>query len=281
MKNRECPPEGEEWLAVLEPYSREHIGYHVSIFLAKVARFQAQSLKIIKSGDTAAASANYASLFGLLMEAENGLGQFVSSMNQQAHHASDGYMTIMHLSSIVKVYNLLLLLTNLTTHDPMNPTPLETLYKRRQYCLGRVRDAAWKILAGVPPLIAELIRSQYNVFSALFQAMRLVWPLTTVRLAPSTLPRQKAQAAQVLILIGKQLGVRQASRNYNMADGIPEVAMTPRKPSGGPLKEIQFTNDMTLGYLDGELRQPTPEELGGDAPPPESSLEEGLESFMI
>lgn len=255
------------------------MGYHIAIFQKKVSRFQARASEIILQGDTALASAEYSSLFKELTEAENELGEFASSLERHSHH-SDDFMMVMHLAAIVKAYNILLLLTNFTTHDETNPTPFDTLYKRRDYCLVRVRDAAWKILAATPDLIADLIRKQYNVFDALFQALKLVWPLTAVRLMPSTLPQQKAQAAQGLLIIGRQLGIKQATRSYSMVDAIPQEARFPRKPPAGFLVDLEIENDMCTGYLDGELREPSLEELIGNVTPPKVPPE-GVEFFMI
>lgn len=280
LSNHECPPETDEWLEILYPYSIGFLGYHIAVFQKKVCHFQTRAIDIISQRDAALATAEYTALFSELTEAENELGEFVSSLDRNSHH-SDEYMVVMHLASIVKAYNILLLLTNVTTHDPTNPTPFDTLYKRRAYCLGRVRDAAWKILAATPDLIADLIRKRYNVFDALFQALRLVWPLTAVRLMPSTLPQQKAQAAKGLLIIGRQLGVRQATRSYSMVDSIPMEARVPKKPPVGFLAELEVEKDMCTGYMDAELREPSPEELIGDIPPPKVLPENALEFFMI
>lgn len=255
------------------------MGYHIAIFLTKVAQCQARTAEIVLQRDSATATAEYGHLFRCLTEAENDLGTFVSSWDRQSHD-SDDFMMVMHLASIVKAWNIMFLLTNLSTHDPKSKIPLEVWYKRREYCLGRVRDAAWKILAAAPDLIADLMRKKYNVFDALFQALKLVWPLTAVRLMPSTLPHQKAQAAQHLLLIGRQLGVRQATRSYSMVDGIPDEARRPKEPPLELTKSIDFTKDLCTGYLDAELREPTPEELVGDTVPVVHP-QEGLDFFMI
>lgn len=280
LSNNESPPETDEWLENLRAYSEGFMGWHISVFLKKVCHFQARASEIIMKRDTSLATAEYSALFSELTEAENDLGEFASSLDRNAHE-SDDFMMVMHLASVIKAYNILLLLTNLTTHDPNNPTPFATLYKRRAYCLARVRDAADKVLAATPDLIAELVRNRYNVFEALFQALRLVWPLTAVRLMPSTLPQQKAKAAQGLLIIGRQLGVRQATRSYNMVDNIPIEARVPKKPPMGFLTELEVDHDLCTGYMDGELREPTPEELIGAATPPEISTKDGVEFFMI
>lgn len=230
--------------------------------------------------DIVAATAQYSALFSELTEAENDLGTFVTSMDRHAH-SSDDYMMVMHLASIIKAYNILFLLTNLSTHDPVSPIPLEVLYKRREYCLTRVRDSAWKILAATPELIAELVRDKYSVFTALFNGLKLVWPLTAVRLMPTTLPSQKARAAKSLLLIGRQLGVRQATRTYTMVDQIPIEARVPKPLPDQAQDGRPSKTDLCIGYMDGELREPRPEELIGDFAPQGLSTQEKVDIFMI
>jgi hypothetical protein len=255
------------------------LGYHTAIFLTKVSKFQSRAGEIVLERDTAAASAECTALFSALTEAENDLGIFTSSLGRNSHD-SDDFMMVMHLASIVKAYNILLLLTNMATHDPNSLVPLEILYKRRVYCFNRVRQAAWDILAATPDLIAELVKNRYNVFDALFMALKLVWPLTAVRLMPTTLPQQKARAAQDLLVIGRQLGVRQATRSYSPVDGIPKEARIPRKPQGF-LWEVEIEDDLCIGYMDSELREPLAAELVGAVEPSKSVVPESLDLFMI
>ena len=110
--------------------------------------------------------------------------------------------------------------------------------------------------------------------------LKLVWPLTAVRLMPTTLPQQKARAAQDLLVIGRQLGVRQATRSYSPVDGIPKEARIPRKPQGF-LWEVEIEDDLCIGYMDSELREPLAAELVGAVEPSKSVVPESLDLFMI
>lgn len=225
--NKPCPEESLEYLAVLKDFSERVLAYHIAMFMHKVSTIQAKCMKIICASDCAAGCLAYVSLFAAMTEAETTLGQYKTSF-ERLKHSSDAYILSMYQAALVKVYNCLATLATLCTHDESGILPLEQIHGYRNYCISRVRESAETILVSAPAAIDELMLMRNNVFGALFQALRLVWPLTAVRLMPSTLPRQKMQATQGLLIIGKELGVRQATKRYDQNLPIPEMAKTPR-----------------------------------------------------
>jgi hypothetical protein len=61
----------------------------------------------------------------------------------------------------------------------------------------------------------------------LFDALKMVWPLTAVYIAGATLPHQRREAEAALVFIGKEIGIRQALNTYPGRLPLPLEARQP------------------------------------------------------
>ncbi|KAH7133658.1 hypothetical protein EDB81DRAFT_762939 [Dactylonectria macrodidyma] len=225
--NTACPPESVEWLRVIKEvmYPDEAIGYNVCIFITKVAHVQARILGILLSRDFSAASAAYHDLVGAMAEAEEGVEEFFK------HHPTTGefdpYMRNMYCSTCVKGYHILMCYTNFLTHHVASRIPLGVLKALRLRCIKLVRTYAQEIIDSLPRCLNQKVIRNSPSPKVLFEALKLIWPLTAVYVIPSTLPAQKELAETSLRFIGRELGVRQALRAYKGPSIFPPEANEP------------------------------------------------------
>ncbi|KAF7550431.1 hypothetical protein G7Z17_g5690 [Cylindrodendrum hubeiense] len=227
LTNTECPPESDEWLATIKESMNpgEAIGYHVCIFITRVAHVQARILSILRSGDFAGASAEYHDLVGAMSQAEDELRAFFVSHPSTGEF--DPYMRNMYCSTCVKGYHLLLAYTNFLTHHVASPIPLSVLKALRIRCIQLVRGYAQEIVDSMPRTLNQKAFRSNPAPRTLFDALKLIWPLTAVYVITSTLPEQKEVAEKSLRFIGRELGVRQALRVYPGPSLFPPEALEP------------------------------------------------------
>ncbi|KAL6869133.1 hypothetical protein ACO1O0_000456 [Amphichorda felina] len=211
----ESPPEVEEWLSFIREnmFEDEHVSLTVAIFLHEVAAIRSQMLDIVRRDDYETASDEYLDLVGRLNRAEN-----EANMSFEAVPAvGDGYDTYwrnLHCSAIVKCYHVTQLLVNFLSHHAPCRIPIDQLQAQHEYCLQRMRSAADEILSYSSTILdTKLIRSDKSP-KFLFDAFKVVWPLTSVYTTASVLPSQRSQAEMALYFIGHELGVKQALHTY-------------------------------------------------------------------
>lgn len=203
----------------------EAIGLEVCGFITKVCHVQARILSILLSRDFAAASAEYHSLVGGMAEAEEAVAAFFKSHPGTGDF--DPYMRNMYCSTCVKGYHLLMAYTNFLTHHVASPIPLSVLKALRIRCIQLVRKYAQEIVDSMPRTLDQKAFRKNPSPRTLFDAMKLIWPLTSVYVIPSTLPEQSDVAEKSLRFIGRELGVRQALRAYPGPSLFPPEAHEP------------------------------------------------------
>ncbi|KAH7010527.1 hypothetical protein EDB80DRAFT_715007 [Ilyonectria destructans] len=227
LTNTECPPESVDWLRVIKEtmHPDEAIGYYVSIFITKVAHIQARILSLLLSRDFNAASAEYYDLIGAMSNAEDGM----EALFERNPGTGDfnPYMRNIYCSACVKGYHILISYTNFLTHHIVSPIPLGVLKSLRLQYIQVCRRYAQEILDSLPQCLNQKAFRNNPSPKLLFEALKLIWPLTSVYVMPSTLPEQKELAEESLRFIGRELVVRQALRTYSEASIFPPEAIKP------------------------------------------------------
>ncbi|KND90283.1 hypothetical protein TOPH_05164 [Tolypocladium ophioglossoides CBS 100239] len=228
VSNTECPPESDEWLGIIRNNLQDGEAYslHVSIFITKCAHVQARILAILRLCDFRAAESEYQTLVSQFTEAEEELDEHLAASNRYSHDL-DSYMNNLYSSAIVKGYHYIQLLANFLTHYPASKLSLEDLGAQRARCLQKTRRAAQDIINSVPWILGPLACGKDKSPKVLFDAMKMIWPLTSVYVLSTTLPEQKSEAEAALIFIGKEIGVRQALNTYPGRFPLPLEAEQP------------------------------------------------------
>ncbi|KAK7430833.1 hypothetical protein QQZ08_002622 [Neonectria magnoliae] len=228
LTSTECPPESQEWFRVIEETMQpgEIIGLKVSIFIAQVAHVQARILTILRGRNFIAASAEYHTLVGAMSQAEDDMRAFYMSRPSSGTDF-DPYMRNMYASTCVKGYHILMAFSNFLTHHIASPIPLSTLKALRIRCIQLVRMFAQEIVDSTETTLNYKTFRNNPSPRVLFDALKLIWPLTAVYLIPTTLPEQKDMAEKSLRFIGRELGVRQALKVYPGANPFPDEANEP------------------------------------------------------
>lgn len=228
VANIDCPPETEEWLQFIKETMNPHEGLalNVALFVNKVAHIQSRILEMLKARNFLMASSEYEKLVGEMTMAEWDMNDFITS-NTHLKHTTDPYMHNLRYSNLVKGYHVMHMLANFMTHYAPCKIPLDQLTSYRAYCLQVSRDNAQKILDHTPEAIETLAKDKFKSPSVLFDAVKLIWPLTVVYLMPSTLLEQKREAEAALKFIGREIGVRQALNIYNAVSYLPLEAKQP------------------------------------------------------
>ncbi|KAJ9309741.1 transcriptional regulator family: Fungal Specific TF [Paecilomyces variotii] len=208
--NSECPPESEEWLGVIKSVtdtSKSYI-YHVSLFIVRTCAVASKILKILNSRDFSAASRDYDRLVAEFTTAEKDYDAFLMA-NPIPTSLAPPVLNFQR-SGVIKGHRFLHLLANFLTHDPAQRFSLPNLEAQRNYSVRKIRVAAQDILNSVPVCINHFSRRGEQSPKLVSDALRLIWPLTTICIFKPTLPAQKREAARILDFIGKEIGVRQA-----------------------------------------------------------------------
>ncbi|KAJ3471025.1 hypothetical protein MRS44_001124 [Fusarium solani] len=224
----ECPPESEEWFSAIKEtlHPQEGWALEVSSYITKIAHVQCRMLKILRARDFDAASAKYYDLIGILFQAEDNLKAF-ETFNIHVDHDFDPYMRNMLNSARVKGYQVVLSFANFLTHHVASPIPLDVLKSIRAHCIRLVRGSAQEIMDAVSRNLDPGAFRNNPSPRTLFDALKLIWPLTAVYLVSSTLPEQRESAEKTLRFIGRELGVRQALRVNRGASVLPPEAEAP------------------------------------------------------
>ncbi|CAM1507114.1 Fc.00g067550.m01.CDS01 [Cosmosporella sp. VM-42] len=242
LTNTECPPESDEWLGILKDFQgpQDGLGLNVCIFITKVCHVQARILTILRGRNFAAASAEYRHLIDTMEEAEAVMRNYFESRARFAH-IMDPYMKNMYWSACVKCYHVLLLFVNFVTHHLTSPIPLDELKELRIRCVRIVRTSAQEIMGTLPVTLNPIILKKDKSPRTLFDALKLIWPLTAVYIITSVLPKQRKEAEMALRFIGQELGVKQALRVYPGKFPLPPEAEKPLE-----IVEVEETESIPL-----------------------------------
>lgn len=218
----------------------------MSVFITKCARVQARILTILRLRDFRAAESEYQTLVDQLTKAELELDEAVAASIDYTHDM-DNYMRNLYNSALVKGYHYIQLLANFLTHYAPSKLSLEELGAQRSRCLQRTRIAAQGIVDSVPWILGPLASGKDKAPKVLFDALKMVWPLTSVYVVSTTLPEQKSEAEVALIFIGKEIGVRQALNTYPGQFLLPPEA---QKPLGAICPDsTSYVADGTSGLM--------------------------------
>lgn len=228
ITNTECPPETEKWLAIARELhgDLEGLGLSSSVFVMEIASIQARILPMLLKRDFAAASAAYEDIMAQTRKAEDKMNTFFGSVNRLTH-AEDQYMLNMYYSACVKGYNFLLLYANFLTHHLASPVPLDELKDLQIHCKEMVQSSAQAILDSLPLTLDLLAADKQKSPKTLFDALKVVWPVSAVKIIPTARPEQRAYADKVLQFIGEELGVRQALRVGPGSLDLPVESQSP------------------------------------------------------
>lgn len=181
---------------------------------------------MLRRRDFRAADEQYESLIAKLVTAEKEFNSYVKTA-ADCSHDMDVYMRNLYCSAIIKGYTYIMLLTNFLTHYASSRITLGQLQTQRARCLDMVRAAAQSIVDSVPVALGPLAAGKDKSPRVLFDALKMVWPLTAVYIVDGTLPEQKSEAEVALIFIGKEVGVRQALNTYPGKLPLPLEARQP------------------------------------------------------
>ncbi|KHN95268.1 Zn(2)-C6 fungal-type DNA-binding domain protein [Metarhizium album ARSEF 1941] len=228
VSNTECPPESDEWLDIIRnnPHKGEGLTLHVSAFIIACTRVQAAISDLLRRRDFVAADEQYESLVAQLTEAEEQVNNYVETA-ADATDDMDSYMRNMYNSGTIKGWSYVLMLANFLTHYPPSRMMLRQLWARRRHCLEMIRAAGQSIVDSVPFALGPLAAGKDSSPKLLFDALKMVWPLTAVYVVGTTLPEQKSEAEKALVFIGNEFGVRQALNTYPGALLFPLEARQP------------------------------------------------------
>ncbi|EFY88693.1 hypothetical protein MAC_05311 [Metarhizium acridum CQMa 102] len=228
VSNTECPPESDEWLGIIRNnlYDGEGFTLHVSVFITQCTHVQATILNLLHRRDFAVAEEQYESLVAQLAEAEKHVNNYVKTATDCTHDL-DVYMRNLYYSAIIKGYSYVLMLANFLTHYTPCRITLHQLRAQRTHCLQMVRAAGQFMVDSVPYALGPLAAGKDKSPKVLFDALKMVWPLTAVYIVGATLPEQKSQAEAALLFIGREVGVRQALNTYPGKLSLPLEARQP------------------------------------------------------
>lgn len=261
------PPESDEWLAAIkgDHAPDEEVPLLVSEYINAACREMALMSRIIQAEDHGAAAAEHAGIAARLdaakAAADAGFGRLREVYEADALGT---YWRMLYASTMVKAYHVAHGLVNLVTHggDPAGlPLPREQhrrLMERRARFVATVRCSAEEILDHVPAVLEPLTSRGDRSPATLFNALKMVWPVTAVYTMPSTTTGQKARAEEALMFVGGRLGIRQALATYpGFGREWPPGAMAPRvregegdgEEGGEGSENVEFVS--RLGQADG------------------------------
>ena len=226
------PPESREWFAAIraDMSDDEVVPLAAAVFMDRISGIQSDVLKALREADYETTSARYESWAAEIFAAENEAEAAFQAAPILDEVPNEYYWRNVYCAAVVKCYHITHLLTNFLTHHAQCDIPAQRLRQHRDYCLERVRSAAAEIIHFSTRLMTPLIQRMDPSPKALFDAFKLIWPLTCVYIIPTTLPEQKAYAETSLFFIGRELGVRQALKSYpgDSAGRVPAEAQVPK-----------------------------------------------------
>lgn len=230
VTSSECPAESREWLGIIKTMmdQSEHAPLLVSSYIVEIARVQCRMLVILRDHDSQAASAEYSTLMDCLRKAE---AEVVANLViGEAPHSLSLYWVQLWRAAQVKCYHVAHLLATFLTHFPPYPVSLDQLERDRREWLDKVWSASSSILEDTPRFLGAFGgHGGPRPPKALFDALKMIWPLTVIYIIPSSTEEHKAGAHAWLLLVGRELGVRQALKVYpeHAMRGVPDEAREP------------------------------------------------------
>lgn len=198
----------------------------VGDYICKMAHVQKRMLDIIRARDFDAAALQYYDLVSIVFKAEDHFTTF----DAEYHYIDEvfnPYLRNMLNSARVKGYHVILTYANFLTHHPTAPIPLQELKVLRSHCVYRVRDSAKLVMEAVNRHLDPASFRNNPSPRTVFDALKLIWPLTAVYLVPSTLNEQSEAAGESLQFIGRELGVRQGLKVNKGESTLPPEAEAP------------------------------------------------------
>lgn len=201
----------------------EGLALHIARFIAKVCTFQSRAMPLVRNKEFEGVAEYYQEAWTLMTAAENELDAWTDHQPAFSHEL-DPYMRNMQYSATIKGFNVLQMMGNMLTHYPQSPVPLQDVVAHRKYCLQSIRVSAQSIISNIPYAIGPMAKGRDKSPRVLFDALKLVWPLTSIYITKTTLPEQQRAAGMTLQFMSRELGVRQASRSHsNMTALAPEA----------------------------------------------------------
>jgi hypothetical protein len=193
-----------------------------------MAHVQVRILNILRARDFDAAAAEYYELMDIIFKAEEQFTTFDASYTYY-DEVFNPYLRDMHNSTRVKGYHVILTFANFLSHHWATPIPIHELKVLRAHCIKRVRADAKEIMNSVNRNLDPASFRNNPSPRTVFDALKLIWPLTAVYLVPSTLHEDSEAAGVSLQFIGRELGVRQGLRVNRGESMLPPEADAPSK----------------------------------------------------
>ncbi|KAG6031305.1 hypothetical protein E4U40_007271, partial [Claviceps sp. LM458 group G5] len=242
----ECPPESDTWLGIIKNslYDGEEHSLHVSVYIKTCTHIMAAISGILHQRDFAAGAAQYESLVQQLEVAEEQVDHFVATGVDCTQELAF-YLRNLYWGAVIKGHTYILCLANFLTHDRCGRLrlPPAQLSARRAHCLHKIRAAAQCIIESNLAALSRLRAQQDRSPKILFDALRMVWSLTTVYVSAPALAEQRTQAQAALMFIGKEIGVRQALHTGVEGGGaLPPEARLPLR--------LEVGEDATPAFVD-------------------------------
>ncbi|KAM0292874.1 hypothetical protein ACHAQK_003187 [Fusarium lateritium] len=230
LTSLECPPESQEWFDAIREtlHPGEGLAVEVGEYVCKMAHVQVRILNILRARDFDAAAAEYYELMDILFKAEEQFTTFDASYSYY-DEVFNPYLRNMHNSARVKGYHVILTFANFLSHHWATPIPIHELKVLRAHCIQRVRADAKEIMNSVDRNLDPASFRNNPSPRTVFDALKLIWPLTAVYLVPSTLHEDSEAAGVSLQFIGRELGVRQGLRVNRGESMLPPEADAPSK----------------------------------------------------
>ncbi|KEY64789.1 hypothetical protein S7711_08068 [Stachybotrys chartarum IBT 7711] len=230
VTNSEMPPESSEWLDVIHQTLNENekVNFYVAKFISRIARAQSHILDIITRRDSTAAVERYHNLIHEVADAACDINNALGSDLQSK--PVDSYMLTMYWATLINVHNLVQFLINFLTHcESTNGALRPQLKLQWHYSLEIIRNSAQGILDSIPAVLGPMKTSSPVDMKVVFDAIKLIWPLTAICSVTATSSDQKQAAESTLIFIGREVGIRQALNTYNRRR---DIALDVRRPRG-------------------------------------------------
>ncbi|KAM0379595.1 hypothetical protein ACHAPK_000171 [Fusarium culmorum] len=230
LTSLECPPESREWFAAIKEtlHPGEGLAVEIGEYICKMAHVQKRMLDILRARDFDAAAAEYYDLVGIIFNAEDHFTAFDASYHY-IDEVFNPYLRNMLNSARVKGYHVILTFANFLSHHSAVPVPPDELKVLRSHCVWRVRDGAKDVMKATQRHLDPASFRNNPSPRTVFDALKLIWPLTAVYLVPSTLPEQSEAAGVALQFIGSELGVRQGLKVNRGESKLPPEAEVPSK----------------------------------------------------
>ncbi|KAF4971072.1 hypothetical protein FSARC_2020 [Fusarium sarcochroum] len=228
LTSRECPAESQEWFSAIKEtlYPGEGLAVETSDYICKIAHVQSRILTILRARDFDTAAAEYYDLIRIVFKAEDHFTTFDATYDF-VDEVFNPYLRNMLNSARVKGYHVILSFANFLTHHQSVPVPLHELKILRAHCIYRVREAATNIMDSVGRHLDPASFRNNPSPRTVFDALKLIWPLTAVYLVPSTPHKQSEAAGESLQFIGRELGVRQGLKVNRGESLLPPEAEAP------------------------------------------------------